>query len=161
MTNGRNIHEAQEAHDSPADMLCFSHLRWGFVFQRPQHLMSRFARQKRVFFIEEPEYKDISEPRMNTTVCARSGVVVVTPHLPEQDRHNNNHAVLESLLNRFLEQENLSRYIAWFYTPMALEFASGISPEVTIYDCMDELSLFRGAPARLCENEQALFDRAD
>jgi len=44
---------------------------------------------------------------------------------------------------------------------MALDFASEISPDVTIYDCMDELSLFRGAPARLCENEQELFERAD
>ncbi len=44
---------------------------------------------------------------------------------------------------------------------MALDFADGIKPEATVYDCMDELSLFRGAPARLCEAEEALFKRAD
>ena len=34
------------------DLICFSHLRWNFVFQRPQHLMSRYARAHRVFFVE-------------------------------------------------------------------------------------------------------------
>ena len=36
-----------------------------------------------------------------------------------------------------------------------------IAADITIYDCMDELSLFRGAPARLCENEQELIEAAD
>ncbi len=41
----------------PADqmlLICFSHLRWDFVFQRPQHLMTRFARTMRVIYLEEP-----------------------------------------------------------------------------------------------------------
>jgi UDP-galactopyranose mutase len=143
------------------DMLCFSHLRWGFVFQRPQHLMSRFARHRRVFFIEEPEFKNVPEARMSTQVCAKTGVVIATPHLPEKSRNSDVSDTLEELLRHFRETQTITRYIAWFYTPMALEFAREISPDVTVYDCMDELSLFRGAPPRICEVEQQLFNRAD
>jgi len=58
---------------SSADMICFSHLRWGFVFQRPQHLMSRFARDRRVFFFEEPEYREVMQPQIHTSVCPKTG----------------------------------------------------------------------------------------
>ena len=33
-----------------ATLVCFSHLRWNFVFQRPQHLMSCFAREMAVIY---------------------------------------------------------------------------------------------------------------
>ena len=64
------------------DLLCFSHLRWNFVFQRPQHLMSRCAKERRVFFVEEP-IVDAPTPRL--AVEAHDGVQVVVPHLPECD----------------------------------------------------------------------------
>ena len=35
-------------------LICLSHLRWNFVFQRPQHLMTRCSKANRVFFWEEP-----------------------------------------------------------------------------------------------------------
>ena len=35
------------------DLLVFSHLRWDFVYQRPQHLMTRARAGRRVFYIEE------------------------------------------------------------------------------------------------------------
>src|SRR4051794_31097609 len=40
------------------DLLVFSHLRWDFVFQRPQHLMTRCARHRTVHFVEEPRFSD-------------------------------------------------------------------------------------------------------
>jgi UDP-galactopyranose mutase len=146
----------------PIDMICFSHLRWGFVFQRPQHLMTRFARHRRVFFFEEPEYKEtLKAAKLDISICPRTGVSVVTPHLPQSHRSGDVRPVLRNLLRELLDGEHIHRYVAWFYTPMALDFAAEISPAVTIYDCMDELSLFRGAPARLCENERELLKRAD
>ena len=42
-------------------IVAFSHLRWDFVYQRPQHLLSRLAASRPVFFIEEPEL-DLNEP---------------------------------------------------------------------------------------------------
>jgi len=144
-----------------ADMICFSHLRWGFVFQRPQHLMSRFARDRRVFFVEEPEYREVAHPQMQTSVCPKTGVRVTTPYLPDWMRDTDSIETLRTLLADLIVRENIRDYVAWFYTPMALDFADGIEPDVTVYDCMDELSLFRGAPPRLVENERELFRRSD
>jgi len=144
-----------------ADMICFSHLRWGFVFQRPQHLMSRFARDRRVFFVEEPEYREIAQPQMHTSVCPKTGVRVTTPYLPDWMRGTDSTGTLRTLLGELILRENIRDYVAWFYTPMALEFADSIAPNVTVYDCMDELSLFRGASPRLVENERELFRRSN
>jgi UDP-galactopyranose mutase len=142
------------------DLICFSHLRWRFVFQRPQHLMSRFARARRVFFVEEPIFEDRDEAVFRCTVCSETGVVIVTPHVPEPAR-GRSPRLMKSLLRAFMEREQINRYVAWLYTPLALDFAHEICPLFTVYDCMDELSLFRGASARLCYVEQELFERAD
>src|SRR3954464_10171027 len=70
------------ASNLPENLVCFSHLRWGFVFQRPQHLMSRFAKDHRVYFIEEPIRENCAEAEMNLRRCERTGVMVATPRLP-------------------------------------------------------------------------------
>src|SRR3954447_26045936 len=67
---------------SRADLVCLSHLRWKFVFQRPQHLMSRFASERRVFFFEEPVFSGAG-PRLHVETCPQTGVRIVVPHLPE------------------------------------------------------------------------------
>jgi UDP-galactopyranose mutase len=139
------------------DLICLSHLRWNFVFQRPQHLMSRFARERRVFFIEEP-IRGSGASRIQTAVCPQTGVHVVTPHLtPEQGNE-----VLEQMLSNFLHSNVARPPILWFYTPMALaSFPSSIRAEAVVYDCMDELSMFRGAPKELQFFEDRLFGLAD
>ena len=53
-----NSFPERSASSASTDLVCFSHLRWDFVFQRPQHLLSRFAKRQRVFFIEEPVFFD-------------------------------------------------------------------------------------------------------
>lgn len=140
------------------DLICLSHLRWNFVFQRPQHLMSRFARQRRVFFVEEPIF-DTSEPHLKTVICAQTGVNVVTPHLASETNRNE---TLESLLWDFVWKSNIREPLLWFYTPMAQEFfPKAIKPAAVIYDCMDELSLFQGAPVQLQLLEKQLLESAD
>src|SRR6195952_446180 len=114
------------------DLICLSHLRWNFVFQRPQHLMSRFAQGRRVFFVEEPIF-DSASPRLDVAICPRTGVRVVTPHLTGED---NRTQVLERLLASFVQDYKIENPIAWFYTPMALEyFPESIVPSAVIYDC--------------------------
>ena len=63
------------------DIVCLSHLRWDFVYQRPNHLMARAARDRRVFFVEEPVVETAADPGLRTSV--REGVTVVTPVLPD------------------------------------------------------------------------------
>jgi UDP-galactopyranose mutase len=141
----------------PRDLVCFSHLRWNFVFQRPQHLMIRWARDRRVFFIEEP-LRDSPEPRLQLHSDS-SGVVVVTPHLPPGTP--NEDGLQRALLEALFAEQKLEDFIAWYYTPMALTFSRELGAAVTVYDCMDELSTFHGAPPALCELERELLGRCD
>lgn len=139
-------------------IVCFSHLRWNFTFQRPNHLMSHFARERRVFYIEEPVF-DADSPRMDVEQLSET-LTVCVPHLPDTEEWRSE-APLARLITEFLGQHEVSRPVLWFYTPMALPLADGLRPSAVVYDCMDELSLFLGAPPELLERERALMDRAD
>jgi UDP-galactopyranose mutase len=145
---------------SNPDLVCFSHLRWDFVFQRPQHLLSRAARDRRVFFVEEPVF---DEGTMRLEIGERDGgVQVVVPHLPNGLCSKVAHdAVLRDLVLHLLSTQKLVDYVTWYYTPMALSFTSELKPSAVIYDCMDELSAFKGAPRTLQSLEQNLFQKAD
>ena len=143
-----------------SDLVCFSHLRWDFVYQRPQHLLSRAARTRRVFVVEEPIFDNGS---MRLDVSEREGGVhVVVPYLPEGlSSEIAKQAVLRKMVDRLFSVHEINDYIAWYYTPMALEFTQHLKPLATIYDCMDELSAFKGAPSSLHIRERQLFDRCD
>jgi UDP-galactopyranose mutase len=139
------------------DLLCFSHLRWNFVYQRPQHLMSRFARDRRVFYWEEPVFG--AEPSLEVSRGA-DGVTVIVPRLPHM-APDEAEAALRRLLDGWMADAGIGRFVAWFYTPMALGWAGHLDPLATVYDCMDELSAFRFAPAQLLAREAELMRRAD
>ena len=141
------------------DLLCFSHLRWNFVFQRPQHLMTRCAAERRVYFIEEPIWDDSSSPRMHLE--AVDGVTVVTPHVPHGLDDERLISTQRRLLDDLIDQEQITDFVAWYYTPMLLAFSDHLAPLATIYDCMDELSAFHGAPPALKAREAELMARAD
>jgi glycosyltransferase involved in cell wall biosynthesis len=146
----------------PATLICFSHLRWNFVFQRPQHLMSRFAREMNVIFWEEPV--DVA-PNETAYLQVREAedapnVRIVVPHLPQGMPQDAREATLKRLLDAHLASVS-GPLIAWYYTPMMLPFSKHITPDVTVYDAMDELSKFKFAPEHLLGYEQELIDRAD
>jgi glycosyltransferase involved in cell wall biosynthesis len=141
-------------------LLCLSHLRWDFVFQRPQHLMVRAARDYDVLFVEEPMDDSTGAARMSLSPRA-SGVVVATPHLPPGLGAEAVLAAQRALLDEALAPHAGRPLVAWFYTPMALGFASHLKPSVTVWDCMDELSAFRGAPQRMRDMEAEMLSRAD
>lgn len=142
------------------DVVCLSHLRWDFVYQRPQHLLSRFARHTRLFFVEEPIYDNTQEPRLEVS-GREDNVQLVVPHLPHGLSPEQIEVEQRQLLDKFFAEKQLDRYIFWYYTPMALGFTDQFKPVLTIYDCMDELSAFKFAPTRLKELEQELFRKAD
>lgn len=142
------------------DMICFSHLRWDFVYQRPQHLLTRCARDCRVFFVEEPIFGNGS---MRLDVSEREGGVrVVVPHLPDGLRSEiATTAVLKEMIRRLFLDNGIREYVFWYYTPMALGFTSHLRPLAAVYDCMDELSAFKGAHSRLQDFEKELFQHVD
>lgn len=142
------------------DLVCFTHLRWDFVFQRPQHLMTRWAREHRVFYVEEPVF-DSSTPRLDITT-RDCGVHVVVPHLPPGLQQAEYTALQEALIQDDLFLEfGVTDYILWYYTPMALAFTQHLEPLVLVYDCMDELSAFKNAPRDLPMLEADLLELAD
>lgn len=141
------------------DLICFSHLRWNFVYQRPQHLMTRFARHNRVFLIEEPLFD--AEHISYLSFDNKGNLSVITPHIPGGCTDEDIITQQRTLLKDLFEEENITDYLFWYYTPMALPVGDGFSPKLIIYDCMDELSLFKNAPIALKEREKELFSKAD
>jgi UDP-galactopyranose mutase len=142
------------------DLVCFSHLRWDFVFQRPQHLLTRCAKNRRVFFIEEPIYSNCSM-RLDVRE-ADAGVHVVTPQLPEGLRSEVAiNAVMKEMTRLLFASHDIKEYVFWYYTPMALSFTDQFTPVASVYDCMDELSAFKGADSQLPALEKQLFEHVD
>lgn len=144
---------------SDADLICLSHLRWNFVFQRPQHLMSRYAIARRVYFVEEPLFNDAATSA-TVTIEAHGHLVVVVPHLPARFTSQQVIAAQRSLLTQLIAAERIERYVLWYYTPTALRFSDHLTPEAVVYDCMDELSAFKNADPELPALERSLFRRA-
>jgi UDP-galactopyranose mutase len=123
--------------------------------------MSRFARERRVIYWEEPEAAlPDCEPALGVRTCAETGVVVVTPSLPEGMSEEARDTALKALLDSFLAGE-AAPFIRWYYTPMMLPFSRHVPAACTVYDCMDELANFRFAPKQLLALEQELIDGAD
>jgi UDP-galactopyranose mutase len=140
------------------DLICFSHLRWNFVFQRPQQLLTRCARDRRVFFVEEPVFG--ADGARLAVARDPSGVIVAVPHLPAGLPPDAIARELRDLLDGLIDGEQITAFVAWYYTPMAWEFSRHLEPAAIVYDCMDELSGFAGAPPGLAVAERALLSAA-
>lgn len=147
-------------HDSTVkDLVCFSHLRWDFVYQRPQHLMSRFGKRRRVLFVEEPVLHDGPPKWLFSSV--EEGVVRCVPKLPENSDRHNDAEHIRDLMIELARRWECGECVQWFYTPMMLDWADELKAAAVVYDCMDELSKFKFAPTELTELEHRLFGKAD
>ena len=140
-------------------LIVFCHLRWDFVFQRPQHLMTRLAEHYRILFVEEPVY-DAGQAHLKKTAVAPN-ITVCQPHTGIQAPgfHDDQIPTLQTLLADLVPEGE--RPVVWFYTPMALPLLQGFDPALVIYDCMDELAAFKNAPKQLLQRENALLNIAD
>ena len=143
-----DIGKSRNAQQAPAEvvfddqiptLLCLSHLRWSFVYQRPQHLMSRFARDYNVLFHEEPIPTEDAQPWLEVRP-EENGVQVLIPRLPAGCEGEDATRVQRQLLDGYLEKLGVSDLLLWYYTPMSLAFSDHLAPNLIVYDCMDELS---------------------
>lgn len=143
------------------DLLCFSHIKWNFVYQRPQHLMYRFAIYNRVFIIEEPitkgdkDYYELKKDDKNNNLW------IVNLYVSEHQSGDKKFHTLKALIDALKFAYEINNYISWYYTPMALLYTEHLKPSLIVYDCMDELSAFKFAPPELKELEAKLFKCAD
>ncbi len=154
--------EAVRPTEAKPMILCFSHLRWEFVFQRPQHLLTRFARTAPVVVWEEPiDAEDGASPSLFIRPAADcAAVTLITPRLPAGGTEDERTALLKQMLDGYLAG-NTRRFVAWYYTPMMLPFTRHLDPACTVYDAMDELANFRFAPPMLLDLERELLERSD
>ena len=131
------------------DMIVFCHLRWDFVYQRPQHLISRLARQYKILVVEEPVGKACSDVEITEISDA---LHVLKPHIDHMDQLV---PYLKSILNS-------SKYlVGWFYSAAFVSVLDLLDFDTVVYDCMDELTLFKGASPELLAQENSLFSAAD
>jgi glycosyltransferase involved in cell wall biosynthesis len=141
-------------------LVCFSHLRWDFVWQRPQHLLSRAAKQYRVLVIEEPMFEAGVSPSMD--ISRRPGpVTIAVPKLPKGISEAEAIEAQRTLIEKLIGREAREPRVFWYYTPMAMAFSRELECDLCVYDNMDELSAFNGASPELLELESDLFARAD
>jgi UDP-galactopyranose mutase len=142
-----------------ADLVCLSHLRWDLVFQRPHHLLIRAARDRRVYFVEEPL---VGARELGYELQSRQGGVQrVLFHLPADLDDASTVEAQRQLVDVLFAEEHIAAPLLWYYTPMALSFTRHLRPTAIVYDCMDELSAFAGAPPTLRGREEELMARAD
>lgn len=161
-----------------SSVIVFSHLRWDGVYQRPQHLLSRFSRQIPVVIVEEPKFEleDGAEPRLH--VFAEDDVTVLVPILAtapgrqegfSDDTRQEVRRLIEPAMTTFVSgsarqtgPDAPAGPIVWYYTPMAIGFLPpGIDPVLVVFDAMDDLASFRDAPQALRDQETAMLRDAD
>ena len=142
-------------------LIVFSHRRWGSVMRRPQHLLTRLARDFRVFFVEEPVF-DAGGPSLARSHPA-PGIELLVPHTPVEARGfaDEQLALLESLLSDFVTERRIDDPFVWLATPMALPLAADLEPRAVIYDCADDFAGSAAASLQLAQREEALLQLAD
>ncbi|MEO7934596.1 MAG: glycosyltransferase [Chthoniobacterales bacterium] len=156
--------------DREYPILVHSHLRWDWVWQRPQQFLSRLSKNHPILFVEEPWYLGHLNDTTEIAIAQQEkfpNITVVRPHFPEAWREDaarvdaERRKVVEDLLAGPLG-ETFFEPVQWFYDPMAVTaFAGQMNEIANVYDCMDQLSQFRGAPAELVRRERILLELAD
>lgn len=144
-----------------APLIVFCHLRWSFVFKRPQHLLTRLARDFDIYFIEEPVFAE--GPPALMSAIHQNGIEVLTPRTPvfAPGLHDDQLALLKPLVEEFVAARGLVDPLVWLCTPMALPLIADLEPCAIVYDCMDDLASLKFAPPQLPAREAALIERAD
>jgi glycosyltransferase involved in cell wall biosynthesis len=150
-------------------LIVHSHLRWDFVWQRPQQLLTRLAAFAPVLFLEEPVFlDDVIEGVLDISVPS-ANVYRAVPRLPValKDDYDVAIAHVRTLaISELAKSDGIGRLfrepVQWFYTPMPAPAMLGAFDEVGVaYDCMDELAQFRFAHPDLGRRERLLMDAAD
>ncbi len=134
------------------DMIVFCHLRWDFVYQRPQHLITRLAKDYKILVVEEPQPTRLNGHSPLEVREVAPNIHVFRP--PVQSIESIGPFLKKHLKNRVFP-------IGWFYSPAFISVLETLEFDSVVYDCMDELSLFRGAPMQLIDQENQLLAAAD
>jgi glycosyltransferase involved in cell wall biosynthesis len=153
--------------DYPLIVHC--HLCWDWVWQRPQQFLSRLSHRHRVLFVETlaPD-PDLASPLAQIRRFEKwPNLTLLRLQFPawrwsdgawvDRERRRLVKEALKGPLRGQFKQP-----VQWFYDPMAVRAFAGHMGEIaTVYDCMDELSQFKGAPPEIRKREAELLAKAD
>lgn len=140
------------------DLLAFSQTRWGFDYQRTQQLLSRYAKHRRVFFIEEPVFTETNQVSYRK-VFVENGVEVINPVLPNDLTHSEVTEAMKRVVDDLIEDEFIINFSTWYDYAQAIEYSRHLSPISTIYDCAQETNPEK--PSELSIYEIELLEKAD
>lgn len=142
---------------SSQPIVVFSHLRWNSVTQRPQHLLKRLSAHHPILFVEEPIDHDVKDVGTAAMSQVEENITLLQPRISWDTMTQDLAPILEE---KFLEL-GIVDPILWFYSPMFIDIADSLSYSKIVYDCMDELSAFLGAPQSLLAKEEKLLQLSD
>lgn len=141
------------------DLICFAHHRWNFIYHRPQHLMSRFAKCFRVFYIEEPVFNALSDHYEISLTSDK--VIIVVPHLQYDHKRPDVDMRTQGIIDKLFATENISNYLLWYYTPLALRVSNHLNAKFIVYDCVNDLSALKSATPELKQLELELLSKSN
>jgi glycosyltransferase involved in cell wall biosynthesis len=143
-------------------LIVLSHLPWTWVWQRPQHLVSRLATGRRTFFIEQPVRADVSEPvlRQEHIGSVHRIWLDVPRHVQIGDSPLLPFELYGDSLTPLLGDARTGSDV-WLYSPMALDLAESLTPRLLVYDVMDDLSAFADGGDTMRLLQQRSLRRAD
>lgn len=139
------------------DLVVFCHLRWEFVTQRPQHLISRIGKDRKALFVEEPIGFDETNKGTANVIQPSENITVIQPRIPWENMFEE----MTPIVREYMQKLNINKPIVWFYSAAFLPMKDKIESSLVVYDCMDELSAFKGASPDLIEKEKELIRSAD
>jgi len=134
-----------------SDLLVFSHLRWDLVFQRPQHLLSRHAKNRRVYYIEDPVLSKCREAYLDIKISP-DDVKIIVPIIPKDTDEQTINKSMRVMLDELIQEGEIRNFTALYYTPKALNYSRHLNPSVVLYDCMDDQAHY---------NEEELMKRSN
>lgn len=140
------------------DLLVFSPTEWDFVYHRPQHLLTRFAKYRRVFYFGPPRWGMTDIPRLHLHETTE-GVQIVTPYLPEGTSGEDISLSLKDLVDELIFEEDLSKFTLQYYYPEAIDFTRHLNPARIIFDKIQGFSLLKGSSPDLKLKESELLER--
>lgn len=144
-------HTATEDGPQTYDMVVFCHLRWQFVYQRPQHIISRMAKEYKVLFIEEPIAFEPGEENSGNLIIINDNLHVLQPRVSNINK-------IKNIIPQFVSNNHVD--FGWFYSAAFVPLLEEFNFNTIVYDCMDELSMFKGAPSELIVLEKFLLSNA-
>jgi glycosyltransferase involved in cell wall biosynthesis len=150
----------------PTELIVLSHLRWDWVWQRPQQLVSRLGaiEERTTWFVEEPIQVAGELERNRLATAEADGLTRVWLEIPEEGRHV---GFFDEVLPDYIEQLPQlvgppgDERVVWIYTPLALELALALNPTTLVYDVMDDLAAFKDAAPELVVRQRQALRRAD